>query len=125
MPALFDPTVQDAALDKIATSVMLRICSGTPATRAAAVTNTLASVALTGADFTKSAGNVDGRKTTVAAKSGVSVTASGTAAHYCLDDGTTLLARTEVDASSPALTSGSTVSIPATAFEVGAPTVVA
>lgn len=124
MPALFDASVQDAALDKIATSVMLRICSGTPATRATAVTNTLASVAVAGGDFTKAAGNVDGRKVTVAAKSGVSVAVSGTAAHYCLDDGTTLLARTEVNVSSPALTSGSTVNIPATAFEVGAPTVV-
>ena len=124
MPALFDPSVQDAALDKIATSVMLRIVSGTPATRATAVTNTLASVAVSGADFTKAAGNVDGRKVTVAAKSNVSVTVSGTAAHYCLDDGTTLLARTEVNVSSPALTSGSTTSIPAVKFEVGAPVVV-
>lgn len=124
MPALFDPSVQDAALDKIATSVMLRICSGTPATRATAVTNTLASIAVDSGDFTKAAGNVDGRKVTVAAQSGVSVTTSGTAAHYCLDDGTTLLARTEVNVSSPALTSGSTVNIPATVFEVGVPTVV-
>lgn len=124
MPALFDSSVQDAALDKIATSTMLRICSGTPATRAAAVTATLASVAVSGADFTKAAGNTDGRKVTVASKSNVSVTASGTAAHYCLDDGTTLLARTEVNASSPALTSGSTTTIPAVVFEVGAPTVV-
>ena len=124
MPALFDSSVQDAALDKIATSVMLRICSGTPATRATAVTNTLASVAVTGADFTKAAGNVDGRKTTVAAKSGVSVAATGTAAHYCLDDGTTLLARAEVNVASPGLTQGSTVNIPAVVFEVGAPVVV-
>lgn len=124
MSALFDTSVQDAALDKLATSVMLRICSGSPTSRATAVTNTLASVSLSSGDFTKAAGTVDGRKVTVAAKSGVSVTASGTAASYCLDDGTTLLARADVDASSPALTSGSTTNIPATAFEVGAPTVV-
>lgn len=121
MAALFDSSVQDAALDKIATSVMLRICSGTPASRATAVTNTLASVSVASGDFTKAAGTVDGRKVTVAAKNGVSVTASGTAASYCLDDGTTLLARTDVNVSSPALTSGSTVNIPVTSFEVGAP----
>lgn len=121
MAALFDSSVQDAALDKIATSVMLRICSGTPASRATAVTNTLASVSVASGDFSKGAGTVDGRKITVAAKNGVSVTASGTAASYCLDDGTTLLARTDVNVSSPALTSGSTVNIPATSFEVGNP----
>jgi len=125
MPALFDSSVQDAALDKLATATALHIVSGTPATRATVLSSSLATVALTGADFAKAAGNIDGRKTTVAAKNGVTVTGTGTAAHYCLVDGTTLLARTEVDPSSPALTSGSTVNIPATVFEVGAPTVVA
>lgn len=125
MPALFDTSVLDAALDKVSTATALHICSGTPASRAAVLSASLATVTLASGDFSKSAGNVDGRKVTVAAKSGVPVTASGTAAHYCLIDGTTLLARTEVDASSPALTSGSTTGIPAVAFEVGAPTVVA
>jgi hypothetical protein len=124
MTALFDSSVQDAALDKIATATNLYICSGTPATRASVLSSALASVALTSGDFSKAAGNVDGRKVTVAAKSGVSVTASGTAASYCLIDGTTLLARSDVDAASPALTTGSTTNIPAVAFEVGAPTVV-
>lgn len=124
MSALFDTAVLDAGLDKIATSTTLRICSGAPATRATAITNTLASVTVASGDFTKTAGTVDGRKVTVAAKNGVSVTASGTPASYCLDDGTTLLARTDVNVSSPALTSGSTTNIPAVAFEIGAPTVV-
>jgi hypothetical protein len=124
MPALFDPSVQDAALDKIATATALHICSGTPATRATVLSSSLATVAVSGADFTKAAGNVDGRKTTVAAKSGVSVTTTGTAGSYCLIDGTTLLARTDVNVSSPGLTSGSTTNIPAVVFEVGAPTVV-
>lgn len=121
MAALFDTSIQDAALDKIATATALYICSGSPATRATVLSSALATVAVSSADFTKSAGTVDGRKTTVAAKSGVAVTASGTAASYCLVDGTTLLARTDVNASSPALTQGSTVNIPATTFEIGAP----
>lgn len=124
MPALFDSSVQDAALDKIATATALHICSGTPTTRAAVLSSSLATVAVSSGDFAKAAGNVDGRKVTVAAKSAVAVTASGTAAHYCLIDGSTLLARTEVNASSPALTSGSTTNIPAVSFEVGAPAVV-
>ncbi len=123
MPSLFDPSVQDAALDKIATATALHICSGTPATRATVLSSSLATVAVASGDFTKAAGNVDGRKVTVAAKAGVAVTTSGTAASYCLIDGTTLLARTDVNASSPALTQGSTTSIPAVVFEVGAPVV--
>lgn len=125
MPALFDTSVLDAALDKVSTATELHIVSGTPATRATVLSSSLATVAVAAGDFSKSAGVVDGRRVTVAAKSGVPVTASGTAAHYCLIDGTTLLARTEVDASSPALTQGSTTGIPAVSFEIGAPSVVA
>jgi hypothetical protein len=124
MPALFDVSVTDAALDKIATGTALHICSGEPATRAAVLTNSLATVALDAGDYSKAAGDVDGRKVTVAAQSDVAVTATGTPAHYCIIDGTVLLARTEVDPASPDLTSGSTTDIPATSFEVGSPTVV-
>ena len=124
MPALFDDSVLDAALDKIATSTALHITSGTPTTRAAVLTNSLATVAVSGVDFTKANGTTDGRKTTVAAKANVPVDVTGTPAHYCLIDATVLLARTEVDVSSPGLTSGSTTSIPAVAFEIGDPTVV-
>lgn len=121
MPS-FDTSVLDAALDKIATSTALHICSGSPTTRAAVLSASLATVALTGGDFTKAAGDVDGRKVTVAAKTGVAVTAAGTPARYCLIDGTTLLAWANVNVASPNLTTGSTTDIPATAFEVGAPT---
>lgn len=124
MPALFHDTVLDAALDVIAGATALHICSGTPATRADVLAASLATVTVDPADFTKANGAIDGRRVTVAAQADVPVTASGTAAHYCLVDGTNLIARTEVDASSPALTDGSTTSIPAVSFELGDPTIV-
>lgn len=124
MAALFNDSVLDAALDKIATGNALHICSGAPADRAGVLAASLATTTLASGDFTKANGDVDGRKVTVAAKNGVSVTASGTPASYCVIDGTTLLARTDVDVSSPALTSGSTTNIPAVDFEIGDPTVV-
>jgi hypothetical protein len=124
MTAYFDTSVQDAALNQIATATALYICSGTPTTRATVLSSALATVTVASGDFTKAAGTVDGRKVTVAAKSGVSVTASGTAGSYCLVDGSILIARADVDASSPALTSGSTTNIPAVSFEVGAPVTV-
>lgn len=123
MPALFDNSVFDAALAEIATGTALHICSGTPADRAAVLTNSLATVALDAGDFTIADGDTSGRKTTVGAQAAVPVTATGTPAHYCIIDATVLLARTEVDAGSPGLTSGSTTDIPAVDLEFLDPTV--
>lgn len=118
----YDDSVLDAALDKIATATTLHICSGTPATRATVLSSSLANITVDGSDFTKANGTTDGRKTTVGAQTGVSVTATGTPSRYALIDGTTLLAWADVDPGSPGLTSGSTVDIPAVAFELGDPT---
>ena len=64
---------------------------------------------LAGGDFTKANGDVSGRKTTLAAKTGLSIHTSGTADHVAtIDDVTkTLLDVTTVTAQ--ALTSGGTV----------------
>lgn len=124
MSAIYDDSVLDAALSTIATGTDLYICTGTPTDQASTVAAALAHATLTSADFTLGAGSPDGRQVSVAAKSGVSVTASGTAASYCITDGTTLLARTDVDAASPALSSGSTTDIPAVSFAIAEPTVV-
>ena len=123
MPALFDDAVLDAALDEIATATTLHICEGTPADFTAVGTSSLASVALTSGDFTKANHATSGRQVTVAAKAGVSVAETGTPGHYCLVDGTTLLARTEVNPASPDLTQNSTVDIPAVTFSVADPVV--
>lgn len=122
MAALYDQSVYDAALNVIRSSTTLRVCSGTPTDRASAVTNTLATVSVSTSDFTLGAGSPSGRQVVVAAKSGVAVTVSGTAGHYCLDNGTTLLARVGVNPASPALTASSTVDIPATTWTFTSPT---
>lgn len=111
-------SVMDAALDKVATATMLRVCSGSsnPADRAAAVSATLASVAVDSGDFAKSDGT-SGRKTTVAAQSGISITATGDATCICLDDGTNLLYVTTT--TTQTLTSGGTVSTPAWTIQIG------
>ena len=131
MAALFDNDVLDAALDEIRGANSLRICSGAPTTYAAAETATLASVALTAADFTAPVdGTPNGRATTVSAKADVPVLAAaggGTKpTHYCLLDttGSRLLAMTEVNSASPNLSSGSTTDIPAVTFSIADPTVV-
>jgi hypothetical protein len=94
----------------------LCICSTQPTTYAEAhATYMLASVALTPASaFSIADGDTSGRKVTLAAQNGISVTASGTALHYALTitgSSTLLLVGT---VTSQALTSGNTVNFPAT-----------
>lgn len=103
--------VLDAALDKIATSTRMTVTSAQPANFAGIAAVALADVVIDGTDFTKSNGDVSGRKTTVASQSGVPVDASGTASHVCLDDGTTLLHVTTM--TNQVLTAGNTANIAA------------
>jgi hypothetical protein len=111
----------DAMLDKIATSTKLRVCSGAsnPADRTAAIAATLASVTVSGANFTKSAGNVSGRKVTVAQQANMAIGTSGDATCVTLDDGVSLLYVTP--ATTQTLTSGGTVTSPAWTIEVADP----
>lgn len=115
-------SVMDAALDKIATCNMLRVCSGAsnPADRAAAVTATLASVALDSGDFSKANGDASGRKVTVAQQANMSIGTSGDATCVVMDDGTTMLY--VVPATTLSLTSGGFVTSPAFDIEFADPT---
>jgi hypothetical protein len=72
---------------------------------------TLGTIAFTASDVTLGAGGAAGsRRNTYAAKSGISVTASGTANHVCLVSGSVLLEVTTL--SNPqAVTSGNTMNV--------------
>lgn len=109
----------DALLDKVATSVQMVVTTTQPSTRAAALTNPLASVAMTSGDFAKSDGSPNGRRLTVAQKSNIAVTATGSATHVCLVDGSDLLYVTTV--TTQTLTSGNTVTIPSWTITVADP----
>lgn len=112
--------IMNAALDAVAAATLESVVSdsSTPT----GLTNTLASVAMSSGDFTQAQGDAGAgsRKLTVAAKSGVSVSASGTPRHTVLSlSGTIKLITT---CSGPDLTSGSTASISAWKYEIGVPT---
>lgn len=110
----------DGGLDKMGTATRMTALSGEPTTIADITTNlVLASVALTGADFTKAAGDTSGRKSTVAQKAGVSITATGSATHIAVDDGTDWVVTT---CTTQALTAGGTVTFPAWKREILAAT---
>ena len=115
----------DAAFDVIDLADVLRVCSvldSTP-THAEIVTATLASVAITpGTDFTKSDGDVSGRKVRVAAKAAVPITASGTAEQIALTTTSGSVVRYVTTCTSQVLTSGGTVDIPVWDIEIGDPT---
>lgn len=102
-------------------ATQMSVCSAQPATRADAITNyMLAIVSATSTDFTAADGDTSGRKVTVGAKSGVSVTNSGTATHVAIVDGTRLLYVTTC--TSQALTASNTVNVPTWKAEIADPT---
>lgn len=111
--------MMDAALDYVAGATVMLACSSQPADRAAALAAALADVAMAGGDFTKANGDIDGRKVTVAQKSGVTIDANGTANHIALIDGTTL--RYVTTCTPQALNTGGTVTFPAWDVEVADP----
>lgn len=119
MTKLVVDAMMDDGLDYLSANITeIRVCSGDPTTRAAAVTNMLAErTGLTSGDWTGPAnGDTSGRKITKDAETGISITNSGTAATICLSDGTTLIAKTDI--TSQSLTSGGTVDVNAFDFEI-------
>jgi len=117
--------VLDAALDKIATSTLMTVCSQEPTTRTeAATTYALADVTMTagdGNDYTVAEGDGnDGRKVTVGAQPSVTVDSTGTGNHVALCDGSDLLYVTTC--TSQSLTSGNTVDFPAWDVQIADPT---
>lgn len=123
MAKFADPTtVLDAALDGIAACNVQHLCSSQPANYAGIAAVSLGSVSMTPVtDYTKATGDVSGRKVTVAAKSGVSVTASGTVTHLVLALTTDSTLRFVTTCTSQAVTAGGTVNIPAWSDEIQAP----
>src|SRR5262245_28433545 len=116
MAKFTDDTVLEAALAKVATATKMTVTTTQPANFAGIAAVKLGEATLTagvgGASFSAYAdGDVSGRKITVAAKSGISATASGSAQHVCLDDGTRLLHVTTVAAQS--VSSGNTINVAA------------
>lgn len=115
--------VLDAALDYLATNgTRYDICATEPATYAAATTtNSLGNTTLAGGDYVKADGDVSGRKVTVAAKAGVSITATGTADHVAITNGVDTLLYVTTLASGQPVTSGNTADIGAFPIELRDP----
>ena len=113
----------DSMLDYVAGSNSMVVLTSEPANFAAVAAATLATVAMAGGDFVKAAGTGTGaRQVTVGAKSGVSVSATGTATHIALVNTTGSTLRYVTTCTSQGLTSGNTVNIPAWVINMTQPT---
>ena len=121
MAKAVDNSVLDAALGIIDNAIRMAVCSSQPANYAAIAAAKLAEATMAPGDFTIAAGDTSGRKVTMAAKSGVAITASGTATHIVLHDNASVM-QYVTTCTSQALTSGNTVNIPAWKVEIAAPT---
>lgn len=114
----------DSMFDYIDQCNIMHVCSGEPANYAGIAAVSLANVALTPdtGDFVKANGDTSGRKVTVAAKSGVSVTGTGSATHIAIARTTDSTLRYVTTCTAQTLTLGNTINIPAWKIEVGDPT---
>ncbi len=118
--------VLDGALNILKNNVTRQVaCSAQPTTYAEGnATYALADVTLASGDFTNANGDTSGRKTTVAAKSGVLIDTSGTATHVCLLDVTNskLLYVTTCTSQAVTANGSNTVNFPAWDIEIADPT---
>jgi len=97
----------------------INVCSTQPTTYTEAITTyKLATTTLTSTDLTVGNGDTSGRKYAVGAKSGLTIDATGTAAHIALtgSTGSTLILVTTC--TTIALTTGNTVNVPTWDFEI-------
>lgn len=116
--------VLDLALNDIKNNVTRMTATSAQSTTytEANATHMLANVTLATGDFTLAAGDVSGRKVTVAAKSGVSITNSGTATHVALLDVTGTTLKLITTCTSQAISTGGTVDFPTWKWEINQPT---
>lgn len=117
-------SMMDAGLNYVRSHCDKQIlCSQQPTTYTEAVTTyALAAADMTvDSDYTLANGTTSGRKITVAAKAGVSVTASGTGTHVALVKSGDTTLRFVTTCTSQAVTSGGTADFPEWEIEIADP----
>lgn len=115
--------VLDAPLDILATAINVSLCSAEPANFAGIAAVKLGGTTHTAGagngSYTKSAGDVSGRKLVIASRSGVTYTSSGIVTHIAYDNGSVLLGVTTCP-DAPA-TAGGTTTITSHKLEIRDP----
>lgn len=110
----------DGGLNAIRTSTRMTVLPSEPTSIADITANALAvQTGRTAANYVIANGDVSGRKVTMAAGTGLSITASGTATHVAHDNGTDFTVTT---CTPQGVTSGGTLDVPAHDQEIADPT---
>jgi hypothetical protein len=124
MAKIVHDDVLDGALNIIKNNcTRMTACSSQPTTYTEGnATYALADAPMTSRDFTNANGDTSGRKTTVAAKSTITIDTSGTATHIALLDVTNSKLLYVTTCTSQALTAANTVNFPAWDIEIADPT---
>lgn len=124
MPKTAADAFYDGAFDILVNNVdRMFICSSEPTTYTeAATTYNLATVNLTSGDFTKAAGDVSGRKVTIAQQTGETVASNGTAGWVALGKTTGSVLYYRTTCTSQVLTAGNGLTVNAWKVEINAPT---
>lgn len=121
MPKAVSNDVLDGSLNVVRTATRMVALNGEPASFAAADAGKLAEATLATGDFAIGAGDISGRKVSIAAKSGLTVLANGTANHVALLDSGTSRLLYVTTCPAQALVTGGVVSIAGWSIEIGAP----
>lgn len=114
--------IPDAIIDLMlaeAEGTDIHICSGEPANYAGISAVELATANISGS-YSKAAGDVSGRKNTLPAQTGISISTSGSATHVVISNGTDTMYLVTT-CTSQALTSGGTVDTSAFDHEIQDP----
>jgi len=117
MGKLVPDTILDLMLDQ-AEGTHVSVCSAEPANYAGIAAVTLAGPVALGGAYASANGDVSGRKNTIPATSGISITASGSATHIVIHNNTDTMYLVTT-CPSQALTSGGTVDVAAFDHEIG------
>lgn len=109
-------SIQDAIYDAALAAVpgdQISVCSAEPTTYTEAVTTfkLAISTSVPGGDFVISNGDTSGRKTQIAAQSGVTIDSSGTGNHVAVTNSTGSVLKIVTTATPQSLTAGGTVDI--------------
>lgn len=113
----------DAALDWIAASTILHVCSSQPANYAGIAAVSLGSVVIDSGDFTKADGDTSGRKLTIAAQviTAASASNAGTTLHCALASTGDSTLRYVTTVPSQAITSGNPINVGSWKIEIADP----
>lgn len=123
MAKYINPNLLDLVFNDIRTNAnKMVVCSQQPTDFTSAnATYALTSIAMASTDYTLANGDTSGRKITVAAKSAVPVTTSGTATHVALVDTVNSILKFVTTTTSTAVAAGGTVDIGSFKDEIQAP----